>query len=104
MAPRIVLPADEGTYVRLVLANFDELRRAVRGEKVRSYYLVGFSGVTPPVDLPIETPWGIARRAPEVRPSFTPGVWFRPTSMILAIPELSEVRFDRASSPEMRRV
>ena len=98
------LPADEGTYVRLVLANFDELRRAVRGEKVRSYYLVGFSGVTPPVDLPIETPWGIARRAPEVRPSFTPGVWFRPTSMILAIPELSEVRFDRASSPEMRPI
>jgi hypothetical protein len=95
------LPSNEGTYVRAVLENFEELRRASRKEPVRANILVGFSGVTLPLNSQIATPWGIVRPAPVVdQHDGYIDLWRQQTSCILAEPKLLRVRFDRAPSPE----
>lgn len=95
------LSYEEGTYVRSVLENFDELRRALRGERVRAYLITGLAQVTLPEAKQIATPWGNIRPvAPGELPYIEIGK--APTSCILAEQRLFPVVFDRAPSPERK--
>ena len=61
---------NETSFVGLVLENYEELKRASRGEQVRAYKFIGFSGVNLPENTNVETPWGSIRSAP-----INPGVY-----------------------------
>lgn len=95
------LPADEGSYVRRVLENFEELRRGARGEPVRASVLLGFSALKLPEGSQLVTPWGTVRPAPPTSDSHTDffDVWRQKTTCILAEPKLLRVKFDPAPSP-----
>lgn len=94
------LPYEEGTFVRTVLEGFEELRRAIRGERIRAYTVTGLARITLPEGSQISTPWGIIRPAPpsKAEPGFIRLNQLK-TDCILAEPRLSPVRFDRAPSP-----
>jgi hypothetical protein len=47
----------EEAFVRTVISNYEELRRALRGEQVRTYNLLGFAGIQLPPDAQIALPW-----------------------------------------------
>lgn len=92
----------ESNFLRLVLEGFEELRRAVRGEKVRSIQITGYARIKLAKGAKIQTPWGHLYPAPEVRPEamvFRPGA--SETSCILVEEILSEVRFDRSPNPPL---
>lgn len=58
----------EGGLASLVIENYEELKRAVRGESVRTHMIYGLTGVTIPQDVRILTPWGIIKSAPVPAP------------------------------------
>jgi hypothetical protein len=53
------LPLKESTFVRLVIEGYEEMKRAVSGEKARGYVLAGISGVYLPESRQLKTPWGV---------------------------------------------
>jgi hypothetical protein len=96
------LPQEEGLFVRTVLEGFEELRRAVRGERVRAYAITGLARVSLPEGVQISTPWGVIRPAQSVTSKMAQSMpdYLEPkTSCILAEPRLIPVKFDRAASP-----
>lgn len=94
------LPNDEATFVRAVLDNFEELRRAVRGEKVRAYSVAGVAGVSLLEGKQVTTPWGVLRPAHEVRDNHA-FMFARPkTTCTLMEERLVPVKFDRAPNPK----
>jgi hypothetical protein len=94
------LPDQESTFVRTVLDNFEELRRAARGERVRAYSFTGIALVTMPDGTQVSTPWGTLRPAP-VAQDLNIFLLSRPgTKCILAEEKLIPVRFDRAAEPK----
>ncbi len=54
----------KSSFVRLVLENYEQLRRAARGEQVRAYHVTGFSGISLPEGTHAQTPWGVLRPVP----------------------------------------
>ena len=91
---------DEPTFVRTVLDNFEELRRAVRGEKVRALAVAGIAGVALPEGVEAKTPWGILRPAPET-PRDLSFLFRRPkTTCILTDVRLVTVKLDSAPQPQ----
>ena len=57
---------DETTFVKLVHQNYQELEKAVRGEKVSGFNVTGISGITLSEGMQVSTPWGTLRPAPKV--------------------------------------
>jgi hypothetical protein len=97
------LRKDESTFVRTVLAGFEELRRAVAGEQVRAHRVHGIAGITLPEGSQVSTPWGVVRPAPAIRGDWRVRLMFQPeTTCMLAEPRLVSVKFDRAASPEQK--
>lgn len=92
----------EEAFVRAVISNYEELRRALRGEQVRTYNLIGFAGVQLPQDAQLALPWGVMRNAPEAKTQM-PWPYRYPklqTSLLLMNPRLTSVSISRASQPE----
>lgn len=94
-------PRDEGTFVRTVLENFDELRRAARGEKIRAHVLTGLSGLTLTAGIQINTPWGTLRSSPKMDNPLRAWGERPQTTAILAESKLLTVIVDRAASPQV---
>jgi hypothetical protein len=95
------LPSDEGTYVRSVLENFDELRRAARGERVRVHIITGLAQITLPETKQISTPWGVIRPVAPFEPHHLHFEFGKvQTTCTLAEPKLYPMVFDRAASPQ----
>jgi hypothetical protein len=95
------LPSNEGTFVRTVLEGFDELRQAVRGERIRGYRIFGITGVTLPEGAQVSMPWGVLRAAPPSRtnPAFL-NPWQSKTDCVLADARLWPITIDRAAQPQ----
>ncbi len=91
---------DEATFVRTVLDNFEELRRAARGERVRAHWVTGIAGVQLPSGTQAGTPWGVLRPAPNVADDIAFMRQTPRTSCILAESRLVTVKFDPARQPE----
>jgi hypothetical protein len=95
------LTNDEGTFVRNVLEGYEELRRAVRGERVRAYAVTGIAHMAIPEGIQISTPWGMIQSAPQSEsPNGVFSIGHPTTRCILAESRLLPVRFDRAPSPD----
>jgi hypothetical protein len=58
----------EGGLASLVIENYEELKRAVRGEAVRTHTVFGLTGVAIPEGAQIMTPWGWIKSAPSPSP------------------------------------
>lgn len=94
------LQMDESTFVRTVLEGYEELRRAARGEQVRSHLVLGLADVTLKQGRQITTPWGIIRPAPQLEPDHNDIRAMRPpTTCILSEPRLLTIKLDRAAQP-----
>jgi len=96
-------PYEEGTFVRIVLEGFEELRRAVRGERVRAYDITAIARISLPEGAQISTPWGLIRPAPPATSIDPRSIMLGQlkTSCILAEPRLIRVKFDRSASPQL---
>jgi hypothetical protein len=92
----------EGSFVRQVLDNLEELRRALRGEHIRANWVHGVAGISLPEGVQISTPWGVLRPAPpeeNVLRAILP--WQLQASCILDESKLVRIGFDRAAEPKM---
>ncbi len=94
---------EETTYVRLVVDNYEELKKAMRGEKVREFNVTGISGVSLSEGLQVSTPWGTLRPAPHVtdpRPPYL--ISHRPKTTCTLVDERQvTVKMDTAAEPEV---
>jgi hypothetical protein len=91
----------DSTFVRSVLENYEELKRAVRGEKIRCYAVRGLAGLSLHHDIQLTTPWGTIR-AIEVEPS-TQAFLAQPqptTSALLVTPQLERLFISRENEPQ----
>jgi len=93
----------EGGLASLVIENYEELKRAVRGEAVRTYTVYGITGIELPKGMQIVTPWGIVSAAPEPNTGDDGnGPW--PTSpkttAVLVSQRLTKIDISREGSPE----
>lgn len=94
-------PNDETAFVKTVLQNYAELRNAMLGEKVRTYYVTGISGISLSPTRRASTPWGLLLPAPRVKDPYTPFVFNRPTTTCTLVEErMSSVKFDLSAQPE----
>jgi hypothetical protein len=91
----------DSAFVRSVLENYEELKRAVRGEKIRSYAVRGLAGLSLDNDLQLTTPWGTIRPI-DVEPS-TQAFMAQPrptTSALLVTPQLERLFISRENEPQ----
>jgi hypothetical protein len=98
-AQRLYFLGQESTpasFVRGVIENYDELLRAGRGEAVRCYDLLGYTGITLHPGSQVVTPWGVLRPAP---PNFKIGFGFNATTAILSSPRLMNLVVTREEVP-----
>jgi hypothetical protein len=95
------LSDDENTFVRTVLDQFEELRRAIKGEKIRVYNVTGIAQFSLPETAQISTPWGTVRPVPPISSVQRVPDFHEPTtSCILAGSQYVPVMFDRAPFPQ----
>jgi hypothetical protein len=73
----------EALFTEAVIENYEDLLNQGRGDPIRAYELIGFTGVELAPDVQVDTPWGILRTAPA---NFRVGLPFNPTKAILAAP------------------
>ena len=95
---------NESAFVETVLRNYEELRKAVRGEAVNAYFITGLSGISLSETSQASTPWGVLRSAPRVQESETLEavqlVSPRPkTTCTLIEDKRIAVRFDTSTNP-----
>ena len=96
------LPSEEDLFVRRVLENLGELRRAIKGEKVHAHLITGISGIRLANESKVTTPWGFVlpvETTPATEHLFFP---FGPpeASCALVGSRLMTVKFDRAPQPQ----
>ena len=97
------LPDEESVYIRTVLEGFEELRKALRGEPVRSYEINGLANIRVPTNSQLNTPWGTIKPAPSVDPHFFfPRIGQPSTQALLIEPKLVPLVFDRSPSPDVQ--
>ena len=95
------LPNNETTFVKTVLQNYEELRKAVTGKKVMAYYVTGISGISLSAAAKASTPWGMLLPAPQVRGQDTPFTIERlKTTCTLVEQKTLSVKFDLSAQPE----
>lgn len=92
----------KSSFVRTVLENFDEMLRVGRGEPIRAYTLVGYSGILLSETDQVQTPWGTLRAAP---PDISQQIQligrpFLNVSAILSAPRLVTLGVSREPSPQ----
>lgn len=93
---------NEASFVGLVLENYEELKRAARGEQIRAYKITGFSGVKLVEGARVETPWGALYAAPEHTGPYALFMHNLPeTTTILARPQLQSVTISGEQQPQM---
>lgn len=90
----------ETTFVRNVIEGFEELRRAIRGERVRCYLITGFSRLTIPDNVTVTTPWGQIKSIASTHPAPWLSPWHPQTTCLLAEQKLWPVVFDRSAEPQ----
>lgn len=98
------LEQTETALVRTVLDNYEELRRAARGEEVRTYQVRGLAGISLEPGAQIRTPWGTIRGI-ELEP--VPVVLSAPrlqTNALLVTPQLTRLSISRESEPPISEV
>lgn len=93
---------DETTFVKLVVQNYEELKNAMKGEKVKGYDVTGISGVSLSEGVQVSTPWGTLRSAPKVEEQNLPYLPFRrPETTCTLVDEVElSVQIDLAAQPE----
>jgi hypothetical protein len=86
------------SFVRAVLENYEELLRAGRGEAVRGYRILGFSGIRLEESVQVHTPWGTLRAAP---PNLlvSPGM-FAGATAVLTTPRLVSLVISHEAKPQ----
>lgn len=95
--------ATEGALASLVIENYEELKRALLGEEVRTYEVFGLTGLELPDGLQISTPWGIVKSAPETSQAEQVDMALRgnpQTTAVLLRPRLIRFEVTREGSPE----
>jgi hypothetical protein len=93
----------DNSLTRSVLEGYEELKRAVRGEQVRSYVVRGLAGITLAKDTSVNTPWGVIRG---IEPSedwrtilpYSPFV--HQSTALLVTPVLTAVAISREANPQ----
>lgn len=91
----------DSAFVRSVLENYEELKRAVRGEKIRSYAVYGLAGLSLDHDIQLTTPWGTIRAIQEDPPTRAFFAQPRPTtSALLVTPRLERLFISRENEPQ----
>jgi hypothetical protein len=83
-------------FVEAVIENYEDFLRQGRGEPIRAYDLVGYTGVELPPGSQVATPWGILRAAPS---NFRVGLQFNRTTAILASPRTMTLNISREEYP-----
>ena len=93
---------DETTFVKLVHQNYQELEKAVRGEKVPGFNVNGISGISLSEGMQVSTPWGTLLPAPKIEePHPTHLFSHRPeTTCILVEKREMTILIDLAAQPE----
>lgn len=84
------------SFVGAVIENYEDLLCQGRGEAIRAYDLIGYTGVELPPGSQVATPWGVLRAAP---PNFRVGLGFNLTTAILAAPCTMTVGISREEYP-----
>lgn len=80
------------SFVEAVVENYEDLLRRGRGEPIRAYNLVGYTGVDLPSESSVATPWGILRAAPK---NFRVGLQFNRTTAVLTAPCTMKLKISR---------
>jgi Apea-like HEPN len=84
------------SFVDAVIENYENFIRQGRGEPIRAYDLVGYTGVELSPGSQIATPWGILRPAPS---NFRVGLQFNRTTAVLAAPRTMTLKVSREEYP-----
>lgn len=100
------LHATEGGLASLVIENYEELKRAARGEEVRTHSIFGLTGVQLEQGIQITTPWGTVKPAPEPGRDTSP--WLAPsrqspTTAVLVRQRLTKFQISREDNPSSTR-
>ncbi len=85
------LPDNMSSFVGLVLENYEEVRRAGRGEPVRAYDVIGLTGVKLTDEQRVETPWGTIYPAPSAPPTGIFMSFVPQTTALLVKPRLANI-------------
>jgi hypothetical protein len=85
------------SFVRTVLENYEELLRAGRGEAVRAYSVIGFTGIKLGDSAQVQTPWGTLRAATD--DVLVPAPTFVRATAVLSGPRLTAVTISRDNEP-----
>ena len=94
------LEQSKSSFARLALENYEQLRRAARGEQVRAYHVAGFSGISLPEGTHVQTPWGVLRPAPAPLETLISEVHGRATTSILATLRLTPIVISHETDPQ----
>ena len=94
------LPNDEDAYAGTVLACFDDLRLAARGEPVLAHTLTGVVGMTLPQGKSVTTPWGTLRPTGPITGSHRQRQGQTTTTCTLTESVRVPIKFDRAAAPD----
>jgi hypothetical protein len=88
----------ESSFTRAVLENYDELKRALRGERIRVYVVRGIAGIKLDPSQKISTPWGTIRGVDthDTHPVAFPGHSGPKTTALLVSPLLVPISITRA--------
>jgi hypothetical protein len=89
----------ETAFTRAVLENYDELKRALRGERIRAYSVRGIAGIKLAPALRISTPWGTIRGIEAGQAAVYPGRFGLQTTALLVSPILVPVNISRDPEP-----
>jgi hypothetical protein len=91
----------ESAFVRTVLENYEELKRAARGEQVRAYFVRGLAGIKLAPAVQVTTPWGVVKAFEPKQPAIPQfGRLFTPQSTALLVSqELVPISVTRENSP-----
>lgn len=86
----------QASFVRAVIENYEDLLCQGRGEPIRAYDLVGYTGLDLAPDSLVTTPWGELKAAPS---NFRVGIGFNVTTAILVAPRLVTLTVSRDEYP-----
>lgn len=91
-------PLTESAFARAVLSNFDQLKRAARGENIQTDYIVGLAGITWKGNTAVNLPWGTIRKIPDSSARHFATTNFRaPSTAVLICPQQTEVFISRST-------
>ena len=84
------------SFVDAVIENYEDFLRQGRGEPIRAYDLIGYTGIELEPGSRVTTPWGVVRSAP---PNFGVGLQFNRTTAVLAVPCTMTLKVSREERP-----